>query len=191
MLAGKGFSNVINLKGGIQAWNGAKAEGPVELNMDMITGEETPLQIIKLAYGMEQSLGDFYRKVMTDTSDQELASLLGKLASIEDKHKDNLLSLYKTVESKTLDKEAFESDVASSVLEGGFNADDFMQKNKSYLTTRSDLLDLSMMLEAQALDLYMRFAERMEEEKAREVLFKISNEEKAHLESLGRLREKS
>ena len=49
-------------------WNGLKAEGPVELNMDMISGDETPAAIIKLAYGMEQSLADFYRTVRTRNS---------------------------------------------------------------------------------------------------------------------------
>ena len=52
------------------AWNGLKAEGPVELNLDMVRGDETPVQIIKLAYGMEQSLADFYRTVRTRNSGQ-------------------------------------------------------------------------------------------------------------------------
>ena len=46
-----------------------------------------------------------------------------------------------------------------------------------------------MMLETQALDLYLRFAHRCSQAPTREVLFDIADEEKAHLASLGRLLE--
>ena len=45
------------------------------------------------------------------------------------------------------------------------------------------------MLEAQALDLYMRFAENSTNSQTRDVLFTVADEEKAHLQSLGSLLE--
>jgi rubrerythrin len=65
-----------------------------------------------------------------------------------------------------------------------------MRKNEKYFHTVPSLLDLSMMLEAQALDLYLRFAEKVQDQETARVLRKIGDEEKAHLEALGRLREK-
>jgi rubrerythrin len=44
-------------------------------------------------------------------------------------------------------------------------------------------------LETQAMDLYLRFAQKSQQPEAREVLYKIAGEEKAHLASLGRLLE--
>jgi len=52
------------------------------------------------------------------------------------------------------------------------------------------LLDLAMMLETQALDLYLRFAEISADERTQNVLFSIADEEKAHLSSLGDLMDK-
>jgi rubrerythrin len=49
------------------------------------------------------------------------------------------------------------------------------------------VLDLAMMLETQALDLYLRFADKSADERTRKVLFSIADEEKAHLSSLGNL----
>ena len=46
-----------------------------------------------------------------------------------------------------------------------------------------------MMLETQALDLYLRFADRSGQPETREVLYALAGEEKAHLASLGRLLE--
>ncbi len=43
------------------------------------------------------------------------------------------------------------------------------------------------MLETQALDLYLRFAAKMEDRDAKNVLFRLGDEEKAHLAALGRL----
>jgi rhodanese-related sulfurtransferase len=42
LLAGLGFKEVYNLQGGIKAWQGLKASGPKELNLDLVRGDETP-----------------------------------------------------------------------------------------------------------------------------------------------------
>ncbi len=174
----------------MHAWDGLVAEGPVELNMDMITGDETPPQIIKLAYGMEESLGEFYRAAKIKTKDTEVASLLDKLASIEEKHKEYLLELYNQIEATPSTTELFEEDVTERILEGGFRLDEFLKQNEKFLSDVPSLLDLSMMLEAQALDLYLRFADKTTDEQAKGVLHKIGDEEKQHLAALGKLREK-
>ena len=62
LLSGQGFREVYNLKGGIKAWQGVKAVGPVELNLDLIRGDESPGEIIILAYGMEEALRRFYSR---------------------------------------------------------------------------------------------------------------------------------
>ena len=45
------------------------------------------------------------------------------------------------------------------------------------------------MLEAQALDLYMRYSMKVDKENVKNVLYQIAQEEKAHLEALGKLME--
>jgi len=188
MLSGQGFQQVYNLSGGIQAWEGTVAEGPVELNLDMIRGDETPVEIITLAYGMEQNLGTFYRTVSARTGDSELYDLLSMLASIEDRHKGRLMELHRSVEPSPLSVEDFETRVTATLMEGGFDADEFIKRNDKYLGTVAEVLDLSLMLEAQSLDLYLRFAQETGSDETRRVLHTIGDEEKQHLEALGRLR---
>ena len=189
MLSGEGFNEVYNLSGGIMAWDGGVAEGPVALNLDMIRGDETPAEIIRLAYGMEQSLGQFYRKVRIGTEDKELADLLELLASIEDKHKEYLFNLYNETEPTKVSQEDFEAQVPSTAMEGGFEIEEFIDKNKRFLATVPSLLDVSMMLETQALDLYIRFSRKTQNDRTEELLLRIADEEKGHLTSLGRLRQ--
>jgi rhodanese-related sulfurtransferase/rubrerythrin len=189
LLSGFGFNEVYNLTGGIKAWQGNKATGPVELNLDLIRGDETPNEIIKLAYGMEQGLQRFYETMHSRTKDGELADFLWKMVDVEQIHKKALFDLLAIVDSPEQDLESFEAEVDSDIMEGGFDMTAFMEKNETYLHTFSDVIDVAMMLETQALDLYLRFAEKSTMTTAKDVLFEIGKEERHHLASLGRFLE--
>jgi rubrerythrin len=51
----------------------------------------------------------------------------------------------------------------------------------------SGMLELAMMLETQALDLYLRFAAKLSHPQAKEVLYILAQEEKGHLARLAKL----
>jgi rubrerythrin len=154
-----------------------------------VRGDETPSEMIALSYGMEMGLGVFYHNLMGTAQDAELKALFGKLAEIEGHHKQRLFDLLTEIDPPSKDMEAYEAGIKPSILEGGFKLDEFMQKNESYLQTVSDVLELAMMLETQALDLYLRFADKSSDSGSQQVLFKLADEEKAHLEALGQLLE--
>jgi rubrerythrin len=189
LLSGKGFKEIYNLKGGIVHWEGLEATGPADMGMPLVRGDETPQEIIALAYGMEKGLGELYRSMAEISEDSDVSKLLTRLADIEDRHKEKLFDLYIGLDPNTTDKEAFETTVVSGVMEGGFTTGEFLEENKDAMNTASGVLNISMMLETQALDLYLRYSQKAEEEKSKNVLYKIADEEKAHLKSLGRLME--
>jgi rubrerythrin len=186
-LTGQGFEEVYNLKGGIAAWQGVKAFGPAEMGMIPLKGNETPQEVIVLAYGMEQGLADFYARVLGMTQDSAVQKIIGKLVQIEEKHKDKLFALYQALEPTTQERTLFEKRIVSGVMEGGFTGEEFLEKNKPLLDTVENLLSLAMMLEAQALDLYTRYAQKVEDARSRSVLHDIAEEEKGHLATLGAL----
>jgi rhodanese-related sulfurtransferase len=188
MLSGLGFKEVYNLAGGIKAFQGAKATGPQELNLELVRGDETPAEIISLAYGMENGLQLFYKTMLDQTRDQDLQNLFSMLARVEERHKQRLLEQYRRMEPAG-NHPTLPDRSAPEILEGGFYLKEFLEKNESYLQTVPQVLDLAMMLETQALDLYLRLAGRCSLAAAREVLLSLAEEEKAHLASLGRLLE--
>ena len=188
LLAGQGFTEVYNLKGGIKAWRGVKAAGPRELNLDLVRGDEGPGEIIVLAYAMERSLQIFYLTLGEKARDQQVAGLFQKLAAVEERHQQLLLELEKDIDPG-MDLQALAAKTGPGILEGGFEAQEFIRENESYLQTVTGVLEIAMMLETQALDLYLRFAGKLARGDARETLFKIAAEEKAHLAALGRLLE--
>lgn len=188
-LAGQGFEEVYNLRGGIAAWQGLKAFGPAEMGMTSLQGDETPREVIVIAYGMEQGLADFYTRTSGMTKDEKAGEILRKLIRIEERHKDKLFALYQSLEPATQKRDLFEKRIVSGVMEGGFTTEDFLEKNKPLLDTVENLLSLAMMLEAQALDLYTRYARKVEDVQSRSVLHDIAEEEKGHLATLGALLE--
>ena len=187
LLSGQGFREVYNLKGGIKAWQGAKAFGPVELNLDLIRGDESPLEIISLTYGMEEALRRFYVFFKDRTSDEELRNLFTTLASLEEKHKESLRKLYLDLPGASREPQTWEEKTQAELLEGGFRFADFIRENEPLLKSPGDVLETALMLETQALDLYLRFAGKMEDRETKKVLFRLGDEERAHLTALGRL----
>jgi len=186
-LAGQGFKEVYNLKGGIHAWQGLKAVGPAEAGMVFLRGDETPAEIIVLAYGMEEGLGSFYRTMASRGKDPELSDIFTKLSEIEELHKKRLFDIYLKLDPSVSDLETFESRIVSNVMEGGLTTEEFLEQNKPAMQTVPDILNIAMMIEAQALDLYLRYSDSSKADKTRTLLYDIAEEEKAHLATLGRL----
>jgi sulfur-carrier protein adenylyltransferase/sulfurtransferase len=187
LLSGKGFKQPINLSGGIKAWEGLTASGPVEMNLDLVWADAGPQTVVMTAYGMEHALAEFYRIMESRTDDRSVAELLGKLAGIEERHKQYLLDLYNTISPDGSERKTLET--AQSTMEGGFDLTEFLRENEQFAKTAPNLVDLAMMLETQALDLYLRFADKVARPESREILFKIADEEKGHLRSLGKLKD--
>lgn len=159
------------------------------MGMILLSGDETPSDIIILAYGMEQGLGEFYSSMAETTNDSEVADLLTKLAKIEEDHKQRVFKLYRTLDPDVADKEAFEANISSGIMEGGFTTEEFLEQNRPIMDTVVGVLNIAMMLETQALDLYLRYSQKAKNEESKTVLYDIAEEEKAHLAALGRLME--
>jgi rubrerythrin len=160
------------------------------MGMVHLRGDETPPDIIIIAYGMEQGLEEFYSTMVGMIDDQEVIGILTKLAVIEENHKQRLFNLYLTFKPDVADKAAFEAGIVSDIMEGGFTTKEFLEQNRPAMQTVEGVLNVAMMLETQALDLYLRYSQKIKDENCRTVLNDIAQEEKAHLAGLGRLMEK-
>ena len=159
------------------------------MGMMLLKGDETPQDIICLAYGLEEGLRKFYAASTKMPLEAEVIKVLSKLAEIEVRHKQKLFDLYKTIDSADTAIEDFEDTVSSELIEGGFDPDKLLEESMGAFKTASEVLNFAMMLEAQGMDLYMRYAEKSQDPRVKEVLFKMADDEKAHLNSLGNLLE--
>jgi len=188
-MMGRGFTEVYNLKGGIKAWQGIKATGPEELNLDLITGEESPAQMLEIAYALEETLEKFYQTVKEQVRDEAVVALLTNLAAVEESHKKLLQSHYEALSPSEPKVLSLPDDHHYGLMEGGFKFSEFLKKNQDLLKSPPAVLEVAMMIETQALDLYLRFGLKTTQKPTREILYRIADEEKSHLSALGKLLE--
>jgi rubrerythrin len=72
-------------------------------------------------------------------------------------------------------------------VEGGMTAEEFLNDHPRAADSTLHLLDLAISVEAQALDLYLRFARLVDSDGTRGAIHKIAEDEKAHLRTLGEM----
>ena len=118
MLAGKGFKKVFNVTGGIKAWHAEIAIGSQDLGMDLFSGKEEPLDVLKVAYSLEQGLREFYLVMGKEAKNEKVKDLFAKLSEIEVKHQMSIYLAYNDISDEELSKDAFEKMVEIKALEG-------------------------------------------------------------------------
>jgi sulfur-carrier protein adenylyltransferase/sulfurtransferase len=187
LLQGQGFEKVFSMTGGIYQWEGSEAVGPQELNMDLVRDDQSPAEMIALAYRMEDGLQRFYQASRASAQDVRVTDLLQTLIEVEERHKERLEGMYAALDAQPTDLRGLTGDSDKVVMEGGFVMDEFMAQNLSFMGDREKILEMAIMLESQALDLYLRFASRIQVTATRELLYAIAREEQSHLTALGRL----
>jgi sulfur-carrier protein adenylyltransferase/sulfurtransferase len=185
-LASRGFPGVFQLNGGIDAWEDRTATGPSEFHLQFVRGDETAGEAALLAYRMEDGLERFHQLAMLRTENRELKSLLEKLVRAEESHKAHLLDLLRSLGADA-DPAASGASAGAAFMEGGFDPEEYLDRNKRFLSSPLGFLELAMMVETQALDLYLHMAENAKDPSAGDVFFRIAEEEKSHLASLGLL----
>jgi rhodanese-related sulfurtransferase/rubrerythrin len=189
MLSGKGFSEILNLTGGFKAWNGETALGPLDQGLELFDGSETLEEVLKVAYSLEMGLREFYLSMQDKVDGDELKGLFARLADIEIHHEQRVLDEYNQVTGSSLTREEFEPQVETRAMEGGLTTEEFTELFQPDWSSSQDILGMAMSIEAQAMDLYIRAADKCTGA-SRDSLLRIADEEKTHLRLLGEMADK-
>ncbi len=177
------------MAGGIKAWQSQTAVGLPELGVDFFWGSESPEEVLKVAYSMEQGLGEFYLFMERQVQNRSAKALFARLADIEVKHQAAIYQAYADIAEKALTQSEFEAQVQTRAMEGGLSTEEYLEMFQLDLESPEDVICLAMSIEAQALDLYHRVSRTIEAESSRRIIEQIANDEKRHLERLGELME--
>lgn len=185
ILAGKGFEDVYSLSGGIKAWNGETALLGEEKGLDLFSGHESPAETLLVAYSLEAGLSDFYLTMANKVTSTDAKRLFQQLAEIEAKHQERVFEEYGRISHPSPTKQEFEERLVPGVVEGGMTTEEYAGRFRPDMESVMEIIDIAMSIEAQALDLYMRVAERVGHAQSREALLRLANEERTHLALLG------
>lgn len=175
LLLAEGFKDVYNMSGGIIAWKGEKVGGGELQGVEFFMDRDYP-DVFQMAYAMEEGLRQLYLALVSSVSQEESKQLLERLASFEEGHKAMLMAMFAP--------DDFAGSDETGILEGGLDRQQILAHFGPQLATLKNILQLGMMLEAQALDLYTRLARKSEDEKSRELFDFLAKEEARHLSYL-------
>lgn len=175
-LQGQGFSRVYNLNGGINAWQHPAARGPLSPNLHLFPQNADFSDASALAYVMEENLQRFYRRLRQGATDPRVQEMLDALISFEERHKTLLRQRRREAGA---DGEVG-NDWTGLGLEGGGSPTAMLEAAEPLLESREGVLHLAMALEIQAMDFYLRLAQRSRSPAARTAFLGLAEEERGH-----------
>lgn len=183
ILMNAGFKEVYSLEGGIKALHGPKSIGAPEYGTVYFRGTEDAGELLALSWALEENTIRYYQFIMKKYNDDKIRDFFSALISVEEGHKDMINSLYKK-EKSGVGKGDFPDYYASlddidEVLEGGLKLSRMLKwaDGKSI----KEIIDLSIGLEAQLFDIYTKMLAVKTDEHMKNVITRLANDEKQHL----------
>jgi rubrerythrin len=176
----------------MNAWEGIVAEGPPESGMAYFEGTEKPEELIGLAWVLEDGSRKFYASLSDLSDDGDAKNLFRTLTDAEEHHKKSLLNLYGRISGKepgdTFPGELISTRDIGDVMEGGMSVSEGVDWVERHGLRSA--LDLSVSLEANSYDLYIKMSRHIDDKRAQDVFKTLVTEEKYHLGKLTELMDK-
>lgn len=178
ILRDNNFSDVQNLNGGILQWNGATAFGGENFGLDFFI-QGTYNNGFEIAYHLEKGLQQFYTLLAENAGSTEIKNVLNKMAQMEEGHMALLIA-----QSKIAGLHINTSFETAGVIEGGLSINQLQDAFGDNLETEEAVIQLAMMFESQAWDLYSRLSRKSADEEQQDFYRKMAGEEQKHLDKL-------
>ncbi len=181
------------MEGGIRAWNGFVAQGIPEAGMAYFLPAGKPEELMALAWLLEDGSRKFYAAMAQRLEDPAARTLYRGLMADEEEHQESLSRLYQETAGLKADPgfpgAVISVEPAEAYMEGGMRVNEAMEwtKEKDLL----DILELSVSLEVNASDLYIKMERKVTDEKAKKTFQVLAEEEKEHRSRLNSVFERS
>ncbi len=193
VLAREGFEEVYSMEGGIHAWKGLRATGAPDAGMAYFEPAKKPEELIALAWILEEGSCKFYKEMGIREENLGAVALFQELLGDEEKHKSSLFKIYQRVSGKVSDpgfpRSLVSLEPGDDYLEGGMGLMKVLEWSRG--KGLKEILEFSISLEVNAIDLYIKMERRVEGKEAKEVFLALSNQEKNHLKRLSEALENS
>jgi sulfur-carrier protein adenylyltransferase/sulfurtransferase len=186
VLTREGFEEVYSMEGGIHAWKGLRATGAPDAGMAYFEPARKPEELIALAWMLEEGSCKFYKEMGIKEKSPGEVALFQELLGDEEKHKSSLFRIYQRISGKASDpgfpRSLVSLEAGDDYLEGGMGLKKALEWSRG--KGLKDILEFSISLEVNAIDLYIKMERRAEGTEAKEVFLSLSNQERNHLKRL-------
>ena len=175
------------MDGGIDAWNGLVAQGQYEAGLALLEGRESIEDLLSLAWSLEDGTGKFYSKMKDLSRNKEAERIFDSLISAEENHKTRIEESYRAVKGLEMKGGQLYDKSLDGYMEGGVSVEEAVGWITQSGMPLRDMLELSMQIETNSLDLYMKIKMEVHNELAERAFAGLIEEEKSHLSRLGKL----
>lgn len=187
-----GFGEVVSLGGGMDAWDGVTAKGSPTSAMVYFAEAVNAEEFIALSWLLEKGANRFYEAISRSLEDPGEKTMFGEFAADEARHMQSLTDLYRTISGRESSDGFPECCLADEspqdVMEGHMHLSDAL--GWALEKDTRDILEMTLGMEADAHDLYLKMARELGSEDAGVVFDLLARDEKTHLERMAdRLRE--
>jgi len=176
----QGFSEVTEIEGGFDQWQGNHAFGRFEMNLQIVNQNVDFPDAFRMSYAMEEGLRRFYLEIAKETLNPFFQKLYRRLASFEVEHKQALAAAYAEHAGLDVRPEDFERQQLQ-LLEGGGYLDETLIQTLSNTASVHDVFSLAIAFETQAFDFYIRLSRYADNPEAKNFFLEMADAEKAHL----------
>lgn len=181
---GIGDGDLINLDGGILAWDGGMV--PDYPKVELFDHQAKPSDMLKTAMNLEKGALKFYSIISQQFSNQPWVEIFSALAKAEIGHAKIVYRYYQKIETQADEFDIVFDQLDGEVLEGGVELKTVIEKAFNIKGREClGLIEMALQIEYAAYDLYRVMAERITISDAQEAFIAISQAEKMHMRSLG------
>lgn len=176
-----GFKEVYDISSNIRHWLGIRLEGEYESDLSLIKKDVDFPDAFTLSYAMEEGLQQFYYALEAEETDEAFKQIYKRLAGFEDLHKAQLKKAFVNQTGQQFDVEGALAK-QGDVIEGGEGNRKSPLEVISQMKDHTDIYGLALAIEAQSFDLYVRLANKTEDQESKKLLMTLADEEKSHME---------
>lgn len=158
----------------------------------MISGKENILEALIEAYLMEKGTKEFYAQASQKVGNKEAADAFKTLADWENKHMEFIQALYQALQDDRdlVAFQEFKNKTESPVTEAGIPVKDLEEKLEEYtFDDENSALEMALLIEGKAYNLYRRFSEQASDTNARTVFKEMMEQELSHIDYIKKMRE--
>ncbi len=152
----------------------------------MLRGNESLLDSMLFAFGLEKGSQTFYLKAAEKVDDPKVKEFFSAMAELERGHMANVRLLYCGMENEAcpITLEEFVESVPGPYVEGGKVLENALRDLDVAFLDETDAVKIAIKQEGEAYGFYIKAAKRMEDAHAKVLFENLAVEEKKHLEEL-------
>lgn len=155
----------------------------------MLRGDESLVESLLFAFGLEKGSHTFYTKAAEKMDDPRSRKFFRSMSEMELGHMGMVRLIYCGMENEACPAslEDFGESVPGKYVEGGKLLEDALKELDVAFLDVTDAIKIAIKHESEAYNFYTKAAKRMENEHARVLFENLAAEERKHLEELSRL----